>query len=484
MKPRNAAVYVRISDDRAKDAAGVGRQEQDARALAERMGWGVGPVLIENDTSAYKRRKIELPNGRHELRVVRPRFRELLDMIVSGAVDGMIAYDLDRTARDPRDLEDLIDAVEQRAPRLPVESVTGSLRLANDSDVTMARVMVAIANKSSRDSSRRIKRKHDELAEQGRYAGGGARRFGFERDGVTHNPREAEAIRWAAERVLDGRTVSSLAVEMDERGVHPVKAARWSSRSLTDILRSPRIAGLRVHRGEVVGPAAWAPIIDRETHEALVAELHRRARGAKRPTLMRWCNRLLFCAKCGAPMSGSYVSAKRPYRYWCNPARGAGCGRMAINGPGTEAEIERQVLDYLTRPDVLARLAETRSDDGAARARAALAEDEAQLKTLSRMWAEKRITLDEYAEARRIIQERLDAARAVTLSTVPERVRRVLAADDVAASWEALDPAGKREVAQTLLEASGYVGWTVQPADTTKRRAFDPARLVLRPLEM
>ena len=93
---------------------------------AERLGWQVGEVVVENDTSAFKRRKVELPNGRHEFRVVRPGFRHLLDLIMSGAVDGLIAYDLDRTARDPRDLEDLIDAVEGAA-RLPVESVSGSL---------------------------------------------------------------------------------------------------------------------------------------------------------------------------------------------------------------------------------------------------------------------------------------------------------------------------------------------------------------------
>lgn len=482
MKPRNAAVYVRISDDRAKDAAGVGRQEQDARALAERLGWEVGPVLVENDTSAYKRRRIELPNGRHELRVVRPQFRALLDLIVSGTVDGMIAYDLDRTARDPRDLEDLIDAVEQRSPRLPVESVTGSLRLANDSDVTMARVMVAIANKSSRDSSRRIKRKHDELAEQGKYAGGGARRFGYERDGSTVNPREAEAIRWAVAQVLEGRSVSSVSRDLDERGVHPVKAAKWSSKALTDILRSPRIAGLRVHRGEVVGKASWPPIIDQATHEAVTATLHQRSKGAVQPALTRWCNQLLFCSLCGHYIAGAQVGPGKPFIYRCPTSRG-GCGRIVIQGPKTEAEIERQVLDYLTRPDVLERLSATRSTDGAARARADLADDEAQLRQLSRMWAEKQITLDEYAEARKIIEKRLRGARAVTLAAVPERVRRVLAAEDVAATWSGLDPQAKREVAQTVLQANGMVGWTVAPADTSRARQFDPARLALRPAD-
>lgn len=482
--PQRAAVYVRISDDRLKDSAGVGRQEQDARTLAARLGWDVGPVIVENDVSAYKRRKIALPNGRHELRVVRPGFRQLLDLIVAGQVDGLIAYDLDRTARDVRDLEDLIDAVEQRMPRLLVESVTGSLRLANDSDVTMARVMVAIANKSSRDSSRRIKRKHDELAEQGRFAGGGARRYGFERDGVTHNDHEAETLRWCARRVLAGATVSSVARELDKQGVRPVKAARWSSKALTDILRSPRIAGLRVHRGEVVGKAAWAPIIDLETHEALVATLHARGNGQVQPALVRWCNGLLLCGKCGHALSGAQANAKqrRGHRYWCNTRRG-GCGGIAIDGTGVEAEVSRQVVAYLQRPDVLGRLSATRSQGSADRARADIADDEAQLKTLSRMWAEKRITLAEYAEARTIIEKRLADARGVMLTVVPEAVRNVFAARDPAATWESLGPTAKREVAQVILQAGGMRGWAVKPADLTKARAFDVNRLVLQPFD-
>jgi site-specific DNA recombinase len=67
----------------------------------------------------------------------------------------LIPLDLDRAMRDPRDLEDLIDLIEQSSPRIPVESVSGSLRLANDADVTVAQVMCAVANKASRDTARR-----------------------------------------------------------------------------------------------------------------------------------------------------------------------------------------------------------------------------------------------------------------------------------------------------------------------------------------
>src|SRR4051812_20291823 len=105
---RHAGIYVRISDDKAEDAAGVGRQERDCRELAARQGWEVADVYVENDTSAFKRRTVRLPDGSSAQRVVRPAFRQMLEDITAGAVDAVVGYDLDRIARDPRDLEDLI----------------------------------------------------------------------------------------------------------------------------------------------------------------------------------------------------------------------------------------------------------------------------------------------------------------------------------------------------------------------------------------
>jgi hypothetical protein len=166
-------------------------------------------------------------------------------------------------------------------------------------------------------------------------------------------------------------------------------------------------------------------------------------------------------------------------RYWCSTERGHGCGRLAIAGPGTEDEIERQVLDYLARRDVLASLTRVTSQDGAAKLRADVAEDEEQLKQLSRMWAEKRIDLAEYAEARKIIASRLDDARKAMLTHVPAQARRVFEASDPAKAWEHLDPTGKRETTRALLASGGFGGWTVAPADQSKPRRFDPSRLTL-----
>ena len=48
-----AAIYCRISQDRAGAGLGVTRQQDDCRALCERRGWEVIDVYADNDVSAY-----------------------------------------------------------------------------------------------------------------------------------------------------------------------------------------------------------------------------------------------------------------------------------------------------------------------------------------------------------------------------------------------------------------------------------------------
>ncbi len=91
---------------------GITRQKEDILALAEKLGVRIVKWYEENDTTAFRKRRIRLPNGRSVWRVIRPEFREMLEDYEDGKIEGVIFYDIDRLARQPRDLEDLIDLVE------------------------------------------------------------------------------------------------------------------------------------------------------------------------------------------------------------------------------------------------------------------------------------------------------------------------------------------------------------------------------------
>lgn len=500
MTPQRAVLLLRISyrkpedededpkDDKARRRAefskGIGRQEEDARALADRLGWTIARVIPEDDTSAFKRRQIKLPDGTTALRTVRPGFRAALDGLASGEFDGLIADDLDRVARDPRDLEDLIDVVEGRRPHIPVESVTGSLRLANDADITMARVMVAVANKASRDTRRRVARKHEELAAEGKPGGGGFRGYGYtEKYEVIEG--EARTLREIGARILGdwdgwtdeqrklidpemGESLNSIAADLDRRKVPTATGVPWSGRSVGSAVSKASVAGLRAHKGEVVGPAAWPAIIPPERWERIRERLAMRA-GDTDLTLQRWLSRVLKCSLCGHLLLGSHGNGGP--RYWCD-RKGGGCGKIAVKASFVEDEVERQVLELLGKPRVLEQLRTVADTETTDEARAELAEDEAQLKLMAGMFARREITFPEFQEGRRIIEARVKESRALLHSRAPMVLRRLLAGD-VAAGWSALTPADKREVVLSLLP-----GYEVLPHDRSYGNKFNPGRLV------
>lgn len=502
MKPQQAVLLLRISYRKPEDgedeqvdettrrrrefSKGIGRQEEDGRALAERLGWTIVKVIPEDDTSAFKRRKIKLPDGSTALRTVRPGFRAALEGLASGEYDGLIADDLDRVARDPRDLEDLIDVVESRRPRIPVESVTGSLRLANDADITVARIMCAVANKSSRDTARRVTRKHEELAAEGKPPGGGYRGYGFTAAG--HEPIKAEAkiLREIAARILGdwdgwtdeqrakidpelGESLNSIAADLQRRQVPTVTGAPWRDRSVRSVITKPSVAGLREYRGEIVGNAVWEAIVPQERWEQVRARLAGRNRTVDL-TLKRWLTGVLRCSKCGHMLMG-WQGNGGP-RYWCATPHG-GCGAITVKATFAEDEVQRQVLLLLGQDDVLRRLRMVADTELTDDARAELADDEEQLKVMAGMFARREITFPEYREGRSIIERRIKESRALLTSRAPRVLRRLLAVEDVAAGWEGLAPVDRREVVLALVP-----GYDVLPHDRSMGNKFDPGRLV------
>ncbi|MGH3415999.1 MAG: recombinase family protein [Actinocrinis sp.] len=93
------------------------QQEQDGRRFVVAHGGNYIHTYDEPDTSAWKRKRVRLPDGRVVYRVIRPVFDQALNDLRRGIgpngmrLDGLIVYDIDRLTRDNRDLEDAIDTV-------------------------------------------------------------------------------------------------------------------------------------------------------------------------------------------------------------------------------------------------------------------------------------------------------------------------------------------------------------------------------------
>lgn len=324
--PAGVAVYCRISADRTSTGLGVARQEKDCRAWADRRGWPVAQVYTDNDTSAYGAKD-------------RPEYRRMLADLQTGKVDGVIVWHLDRLTRRPIELEQFFDLVD-RAGVTNLASVTGDVDLASDDARFLARVVGAAARKESDDKSRRLRRKHLELAERG-VAVGGTRPFGYEDDKVTLRPGEAALVREAVTRLLAGETVRGLCVEWNEKGVPASRGGRWTSSGLRRILTNPRLYGARTYKGEVVAEGCWDPIIDRDTFERVRAVLDSRAVVLGPRPRNHLLTGLVVCGKCGANMASTAGSRRSPTFFCFRSPQRDGCGGTRI----VEPPLERLVVD-------------------------------------------------------------------------------------------------------------------------------------------
>ena len=463
-KPTRAVLYCRISSDPNELAAGVADQETDLRKLAAKLGWGIGPdsthVVVENDTTAFKRKRVTLPDGRRAMRVVRPGWRQMLDDLESGRADGLLAVDLDRACRDPRDLEDLIDVVESKLPRIPVDSLTGSLRLTTDADITMARVMVAIANKSSRDTARRVSRARLRLALEGR-PGGGPRPYGHNTDG-TANDDEAAVVAAAADAVLAGVSLNGVARDLNRRGVPGMRGEHWNTQGIRRVLLSPRTAGLMSLGGEVIedAPAYWTPIVDRPTWEALVALLgnpDRRLGPGPTPKHL-----LSGVARCGHPdhSADARPPMKRVYNggkdargnprklpaYTCSERR-----HLTISAPALDDYIERVVVERLSRPDAVDLLAARPEVDTAKLAAEANAL-RASIANLGDLVESGDMPAAEYRTRRGRLAEKLEAVEvAIASASGTSPLAGIAGRPDAGKVWDGFDLGRKKAVLDALV---------------------------------
>lgn len=289
-----AAIYLRISRDPKADGLANDRQRQDCELIATRNGWEV--VRTYEDTASASKRNVA--------RLSYERMRRDFD---AGQFDVLICWDLDRLTRQPRQLEDWIEAAEEKGLRLV--TANGEADLSTDGGRMFARIKASVARQEIERKSARQRRKNDQMAAEG-VPHRSHRYFGWEDDAITVREDEAAHLREATRRVLAGESLRSVIRYFEAGGVRPPRVTKWTHVTLKRLLLRERMAGLLVRNGEVQPVSQIQPILPLEQWEEMRALLTDGARHTSRGRASAyWLAGVLHCA-CGSPMGGKRVHGR------------------------------------------------------------------------------------------------------------------------------------------------------------------------------
>jgi len=334
-----AGIYCRMSLAIDSDTTKVDDQERLCREAAKRLGWDVADVYPDNNRSAWKRDR------------KRPQWDRMLADVNAGRINAIVVYHGDRLIRQPDDLGALLKLADGKGVRLA--SPTGTRDLGNPDDRFVLYIEAAMAMRESDNTSRRRKAQYERWRREGkvRPGGRGGRAFGFGTDGITHIPGEAEIVREAAGRVLAGDSISSICADLGARGVVTTTGIPFAHGTLRKLLARPRYAGLMP---DGASAAAWEPILDRGTWEAVCAAIDSRAAGFGYATNARRyaLSGIAECGACGSPLqirrSKGRGSGRMQVGYGCVRP---GCGKVYRDRQLLDAYVTRRTVNRLARPD-------------------------------------------------------------------------------------------------------------------------------------
>jgi site-specific DNA recombinase len=474
----DAVVYVRISRDRDDGAGatlGVKRQEFECREYAERsLGWNVTRVYVDNDKSAKAGSD-------------RPAFNDLMDDLRAGRIRRLIAWHMDRVARNDKDFAAWMEVCKRLGVVVRMKT-SGDVDLTTASGRWMARQLAGAAIYESEHRSERLVAKHDELARDGKPSGG-RRRYGYNLD-MTVRADEQAVILDCARRLLASESLGSvvrrlnakriptstltdyrakrdaglLSADAVERGE---PSGHWHPETLRGILRSPHIAGHRSHDGDVSKRDAWPPLVDDETWHSLQmlwksnAETHTELVGDY-STARRWLlPGITRCAVCGGAMQNAWAgkTPSQPQRRRNYRCRDRHC--VTRNAEALDLYVTEAVVAVLETVDITGLMADDVEPDSIDGLRARAAEVEAQLDSIAdRLLAETltdgmahRLTVKAEAEQAELVEAIAKAeAEAREDKRRPLRLLDGVIGPEARTIWETLPLDRQRALIDLLLD--------------------------------
>jgi site-specific DNA recombinase len=327
------------------DTFSVETQRQQCDRVRAAKGWtGTVVEYIDNDTPS---------NGK----TARPAWAQMFADVRDGAITKIVVAAQDRLTRWPRDGEDFLELIAKHG--VAVANYGGDVDLSTDNGRMIFRILCATARGEVERKGARQRAANQRRAHEGKQWTATRRSFGYDDGRIVE--AEAAAIVEAAEALLSGASLRSIASRWNAAGLLTVEGKQWTGVTVRQTMVRPAIAGLAVYRGEILPgvEAAWPAIITTDVREAILTLIANPSRKkAKRPGSVFLGSGLYVCGNCGQTMNmtnrATRKTADRPDGgrkpvYGCRH-----CGKIVRDLAKTDAHVIKLVTGRLARRDAVA----------------------------------------------------------------------------------------------------------------------------------
>jgi site-specific DNA recombinase len=382
----------------------------------------------------------------------RPQFEAMLTDLERGTIDGIIVWKIDRLVRRVADYRHVLDVLQKAGGRLI--AVADNIDTADpDKAPTTGLILdllARLAEMEARNTSERQVQAQQFRARQGKRSGGGTRPFGHSLDWFSLVPEEADAIRDAAKRVLNGKGVYSIVQDWNENGPRPVKAEQWTTQVLGQILLSPRLVAKRDYGDDLFDLEDVPAILNFDVWERVCAKLSD-PKPITSPRTYRLLSGLALCGHCETPLRGGKNMESRGGKplYACPPkSRGQGsCGSLSVNGEPVDEIVSERVVEWLSDKRNITNLLAKCSLPEAEALTLQVADLNDALVDLSRALKERKIRYGDYAARYdEIVAEREELQRKLAVTRETSLLVETLSVEWTPEEWDSRPTEWKRAV--------------------------------------
>lgn len=316
------------------------RQEEACRALAARNGWTVVEVYSDRNKSAFRKG------------VVRPEYERLREDIASRKVNAVLIWKLDRLSRTVKEFTSFYDFAEDYGCELA--SVTDNIDTTTAQGKAMVQMASVMAEMEAANTGDRVRVAEMHRARRGLPHGGGHRSFGYDRTTTSVVESEAKEIRAMAERLRAGASLWEIATDLNDRGVLTTAGGTWTTNSLSQMLRSPKLRAVRVYQGESF-EGTWPAILTQDEQVEVMTLLSQGWSGKSRslPKYAHMLSGLIKCGRCHASLrwnKGRLRGGGEHPKYQCTKEPGKTarhCGALSIDQVRVEELVTGVLLAHI-----------------------------------------------------------------------------------------------------------------------------------------